>query len=139
MQIELTKVAHGNYHFSALNESGKTVDIDGSPAIGGENKGARPMELLIMGLGGCSGIDIISILKKQKIEVQDFHISIKAEREKDAVPSLFTDIHVIYTFKGDIDQTKAERAVALSLEKYCSVAKTLEKTAKITSEVRIEK
>lgn len=134
MKIEVMN--KGNFHFEAKNENGKTVEIDASPAIGGENKGARPMELLIMGLGGCSGIDVVNILKKQKIKIRDFDISIDAEREADAVPSLFTKIHAIFSFNKEVDPAKAERAVALSMEKYCSVAKTLEKTAKITYEVK---
>lgn len=136
MIIELTK--KGNFHFEALNEGGQKVNLDASPAIGGENKGARPMELLIMGLGGCSGIDVINILKKQKIELEDLKIKINAEREPDAIPSLFQTIHVNFAFKGEVDKNKAERAVALSMDKYCSVAKTLEKTAKITYDLSFE-
>jgi putative redox protein len=136
MIIELIK--KGNFHFEAGNEGGQKVNIDASPAIGGENKGARPMELLIMGLGGCSGIDVINILKKQKIELEDFKIKIDAEREPDATPSLFRKIHIHFIFKGTIDKSKAERAVALSIDKYCSVAKTLEKTAEITYELKFE-
>jgi putative redox protein len=130
MVIELQR-KNDAYHFEAVNESGQQVQIDASPIIGGQNKGARPMELLIMGLGGCSGIDIINILQKQKIDVKDMKISIHAEREKEATPSLFTDIHIHFTFKGDLDRNKVERAIRLSLDKYCSVAKTLEKTASI--------
>lgn len=136
MLIEL--VNKGNFHFEAGNENGQFVSIDASPAIGGENKGARPMELLIMGLGGCSGIDVINILKKQKIDLKNFKISIHAERDPDAIPSLFKTIEVTFLFDKDIDQNKAERAVSLSMEKYCSVAKTLEKTATITSVVKFE-
>jgi putative redox protein len=138
MIINLVK-QEGAYHFKASNESGSTIDIDASPAIGGTNQGPRPMELLIMGLGGCSGIDLLSILRKQKIEPEGVEIVINAEREKDATPSLFTDIHVEYRIKGDVDPAKAERAAQLSMEKYCSAAKTLEKTAKITYSVVIEK
>lgn len=137
MIIELQK-KNDAYHFEAVNESGLQVQIDASAAIGGLNKGPRPMELLIMGLGGCSGIDVVSILKKQKIEVEGLRIRIEAEREKDVNPSLFTDIHITFIFKGAIDKGKAERAISLSLEKYCSVAKTLEKTAKITSSTVFE-
>jgi len=136
MLIEL--VNQGNFHFIAENESGKHVSMDASPTIGGENKGARPMELLIMGLGGCSGIDVINILKKQKIDLAKFVIKIDAEREPEAVPSLFQKIHMKFIFDTSVDQAKAERAVSLSLEKYCSVAKTLEKTAAITHEVLFE-
>ncbi|HSZ24632.1 MAG TPA: OsmC family protein [Cytophagaceae bacterium] len=137
MEIELNLLNEA-YHFEAKNESGNAVHIDGSPAIGGLGLGARPMELLIMGLGGCSGIDVLSILRKQKIEPAGFSIKISAEREKDKVPSLFTNIHVKFIFKGPLDEGKAQRAILLSMDKYCSVAKTLEKTAKITHELIIE-
>lgn len=136
MIIELIK--KGNYHFEAGNEGGHSINIDASPAIGGENKGPRPMELLIMGLGGCSGIDVINILSKQKIQLEGFKIHIDANREADAIPSLFNKIHMTFTFIGNVDKAKAERAVSLSLEKYCSVAKTLEKTAEITHELKFE-
>jgi putative redox protein len=137
MLITLDKQS-GAFHFKATNESGATIDIDASPAIGGTNQGPRPMELLIMGLGGCSGIDMLSILRKQKIEPATFEIKINAEREKNVEPSLFTDIHVEYILTGDIDLAKAQRAAQLSMEKYCSAAKTLEKTAKITYNVIIK-
>ena len=88
------------YHFEAINESGQIVNIDANPSIGGENKGARPMELLIMGLGGCSAIDILLILKKQKIEPTGLSISIDADREKDAVPSLFTNKNFLISSYG---------------------------------------
>jgi putative redox protein len=137
MIIDIKK-NQGAFHFEANNESGNIVHMDASPAIGGENKGPRPMEMLIMALGGCSGIDIVSILSKQKIEVKDFRIKIDAEREADAIPSLFKKIHMNFFFKGDIDKGKLLRAIDLSLEKYCSVAKTLESTAKITYSLTIE-
>jgi putative redox protein len=131
MKIELKRI-NDAVHFEALNESGVRIAIDGSPAIGGENKGARPMELLIMGLGGCSGIDIINILKKMKQDVDDFSISIDAEREQGKEPSLFEKIHIQFQLTGALDTSKVEKAVQLSMDKYCSVAKTLEKTATIT-------
>lgn len=136
MQIQLQQDGN-SFHFVAENEQNNLVNIDASPAIGGQNKGARPMELLVMGLGGCSAIDVISILKKQKIDVEGMKIEINAERDPKAIPSLFTNIHVTFIFKGPIDENKAGRAVGLSMDKYCSVAKTLEKTAKITSSIRI--
>ena len=137
MEIDLN-LLNNAYHFEAKNEQGNSISIDASPAIGGENKGPRPMELLIMGLGGCSGIDVLSILRKQKIEPEGFRIKLHADREKDAVPSLFTEILVEFIFKGNIDPIKAERAVKLSMDKYCSVAKTLEKTATITYKITME-
>ena len=137
MEIELN-LLNNAYHFEAKNESGNAVNIDASPSIGGLGLGARPMELLIMGLGGCSGIDVLNILRKQKIEPQGFRVKLSAEREKDATPALFTDVHVKFIFKAPIDEAKATRAIALSMDKYCSVAKTLEKTAKITYELIVE-
>jgi putative redox protein len=134
MEIELN-LLNDAFHFEAKNEQGNAISIDASPAIGGENKGPRPMELLIMGLGGCSGIDVLSILRKQKINPTFFKIKLHAEREKDAVPSLFTDIVLEFIFNKEVDPSKAERAVQLSMDKYCSVAKTLEKTANITYKI----
>ena len=91
-----------------------------------------------MGLGGCSAIDIVLILKKQKQQVDDFAISIDAERETGKEPSLWKDIVLHFKLKGKIDKEKAERAVALSVEKYCSVSKTLELAgAKITYKVSV--
>jgi putative redox protein len=137
MIIELNQQGT-SFHFVAHNENNNQVSIDASPAIGGQNKGARPMELLIMGVGGCSGIDVISILEKQKIKVEGLKIKIDAQREEGVVPSLFKKIHLTFIFPGGIDKNKAQRAVSLSLEKYCSAAKTLEKTAEITHNIIIE-
>ena len=117
-------------HFEAKNEDGITVNIDGSPEIGGQNLGVRPMQLLLMGLGGCSGIDLKIILRREPIT--DIKITIDAERQKDVEPSLFEKIHVHFDLFGALNPKKVERAVSLSMDKYCSVAKTLEKTATIT-------
>lgn len=136
MQIEL-KRKNDAFHFEAFNEEGQMINIDASADIGGENKGVRPMQLLPMALGGCSAIDMILILKKQKQQIEDFKISIEGERETGQIANLFTSFHIIYKIKGNVDLGKAERAAALSMEKYCSVAKTLEKTAKITWEVEV--
>jgi putative redox protein len=95
------------------------------------------MQSLLMALGGCSAIDVVSILQKQKQPIDDFQISIDGHRQKGAEPSLFEQIHIIYKLSGAIDQAKARRAVELSMDKYCSVAKTLEKTATITWEVQL--
>ncbi len=121
----------------ATNERGNTIHIDGAPAAGGENKGFRPMELLAAGAGSCSSIDIITILGKQHQELIDIQVEVTAEREQDTVPSLFTSIHLHYNLKGNLERKKVEKAIALSLGKYCSVAKILEKTAKITHSFEI--
>lgn len=125
MKIELKRLDDA-FHFEAKDESGHAVDMDGAEAIGGHDKGVRPMQLLIMGLGGCSAIDIVMILKKQRQIITDFTISIEGEREVGKEPSLWKTVQMHFKLKGEIDLEKAQRAVSLSIEKYCSVAKTLE-------------
>lgn len=125
MRIELKRLDDA-FHFEAISETGNIAHMDGSENIGGSNKGVRPMQMLLMGLGGCSAIDIVMILKKQKQTIESFEISIDGERQKDKEPSLWETIQIHFKLKGTIDEEKAERAVQLSMEKYCSVAKTLE-------------
>lgn len=131
MKIQLVR-KNNHVHFEASNEEGNIVDIDGSEKVGGEGKGARPMQLLLMGLGGCSAIDIVSILKKQKQEVSDFEIEVDGHRETGTEPSVWKDIHVVFKLSGELDKEKVNRAVNLSMEKYCSVSRMLEKSANIT-------
>jgi putative redox protein len=134
MQVNIKRIDDA-FGFEAENETHKKFIMDANPSIGGNGQGFSPMQTLLAAIGGCSSIDIVSILKKQKQEINDFHITIDAEREQGKEPSLFTTIHVKYHLKGNIDPEKAKRAAELSIEKYCSVAKILEKTAKITYEV----
>jgi putative redox protein len=101
------------------------MQMDAAEAIGGHNSGIRPMQTLLMGLGGCGGVDIISILKKQKQEVRSFHMIIDGERETGREPSLWKDIHITFRFSDNVDADKARKACALSIDKYCSVAATL--------------
>lgn len=137
MKITLKQLNH-NYHMRATNESGNIVEMDGSPKIGGENLGARPMEVVLMSLAGCSSIDVISILKKMKQKVTDYDVEVTAERDTDAVPSIFTKIHMKFIVKGDnLEEEKVKRAAQLSAEKYCSVSKILEPTAEITWDVEV--
>lgn len=131
MKIVLDRVDDA-FHFEAKNEDGKIVNIDGAPAIGGHGNGVRPMQLLIMGLGGCSGIDVVLILKKQKQVIEDLQIELDAERHENMEPATFKDIHVTFKFKGELDPKRVKRAVSLSMDKYCSVAKILEESANIT-------
>jgi putative redox protein len=138
IKIEINRLNDG-FHMEALNEQGNSVHIDASPDIGGENNGMRPMQLLLAAMGGCSSIDIINILKKQRQDLKDIKITVTGEREKDAVPSLYTEVPAHFKLFGNLDRDKAEKAVALSVEKYCSVAKTLEKTAKVTYSFEIIK
>jgi len=136
MQITIKRIDDA-FGFEAENESHKKITMDANAAFGGSNLGFTPMQLLIAAIGGCSSIDIVSILKKQKQAIKSFDIKIDADREQGKEPSLFTNIHVSYFLTGDIDLDKAQRAADLSIEKYCSVAKILEKTATITYSVKV--
>ena len=122
--IELER-KKGDYGFEAKDENGHIVRMDSNPANGGWDFGVRPMQMLLMGLGGCSGIDVICILKKQRQEVKDYKMVVRGEREVGKEPSLWKDIEVEFHIYGDVDKDKAERAVELSMNKYCSVAATL--------------
>jgi putative redox protein len=125
------------YLFEAKNEANVTMQMDANPEIGGGDAAFRPVQALVASLGGCSGIDVIMILKKQKQQIDDFDIEIEAERERDKTPSLVTGIHLKFKLKGKIDVDKLEKAIELSIGKYCTVAKMLEKTAKITYSYQI--
>jgi putative redox protein len=122
--IELNRVQN-DYGFEVKDENGHVVRMDTSPESGGQNFGVRPMQMLLMGLGGCSAIDVIMILKKQRQNVRDYKMIIKGDREAGKEPSLWKDITVEFHIYGEVDQEKAEKAVDLSLNKYCSVAATL--------------
>jgi putative redox protein len=137
-KIELSRVDN-DYNIEAINENGNKVIFDGAPEIGGHNRGMRPMQTLLAAFGSCSAIDIISILKKQREEMTDIKITVTGEREKNVTPSLYKEVHAHYKLFGNIDFDKAQKAVSLSVEKYCSVAKTLEKTAKVTYSFEIIK
>ena len=123
-RIEIKRVDDA-YAFEATDTNNHSLRMDAAEAIGGHNSGIRPMQTLLSGLGGCSGVDIISILKKQRQEVKDFTMAIDGEREEGKEPSLWKHIHIHFQFTGMVDAEKAKKACALSLDKYCSVAATL--------------
>jgi len=131
MKIELNRL-NDAVHFEARNEDGNTVLLDGSPKIGGEGLGARPMQQLLMSLAGCSSMDICSILKKQRQPLEKYRVEAEGERDYDKEPAVFKKIHLTFHFEGELDRQKIERALYLSVRKYCSVARMLEKTADIT-------
>ncbi len=117
----------GKARFEATSGSGHTVTLDGPPDHGGENGGPRPMEMVLMGLGGCSAFDVMSILQKSRQNVTDCRLEMKADRA-DAVPAVFTKIHLHFIVTGnDLKEAMVKRAVALSAEKYCSASIMLEK------------
>jgi putative redox protein len=126
-----------NVCWLAQADSGHGVVIDGSPEIGGQNLGTRPMELVLMGLGGCSAMDVVSIMRKQRLEVTDCVIELEAERAT-TDPKIFTKIHIHYIVTGhNLKEAQVKRAVDLSAEKYCSVSAMLGKSAEITHDYKI--
>ena len=123
--------------FLGESGSGHSVVMDGAPDAGGRNLGFRPMEMLLLGLGGCSAFDVVMILKRGREAVTDCVIEVDAERAT-TDPKVFTKIVMRYIVTGKaLDPKKVERAVNLSAEKYCSATATLAKTATIAHEVEI--
>ena len=125
------------FHYEASTTDKIKVNIDANPAIGGEGKGTRPMELLLMGVAGCASIDLGLILKKQKQELLDYEVEVKAERN-DNVAKTFKTINLHFILWGNLDNSKVERAIELTLTKYCSVALSLDKEIKITNTFTIK-
>jgi putative redox protein len=126
-----------NLTMVAETASGHAVVMDGPPDIGGQNLGARPMEMVLVGLGGCTTVDVIMILQKAREQVRDCRVEVYAERAE-TVPKVYTKIHVHYVVSGhNLDPKKVERAVKLSAEKYCSVSKMLEQAAEVTHDFEI--
>jgi putative redox protein len=114
-----------NVAFEAKSASGHSIIMDGSPEYGGENRGARPMELILMGLGGCASFDIVTILKKARQDITDVRCELQAERA-DSIPAVFTKIHLHFVVSGrKVKPNQVEKAVHLSAEKYCSASKML--------------
>lgn len=123
--------------FVAEATSGHAIVMDGDIEVGGKDTGSRPMEMLLMGIGGCSGMDVVSILKKKKQEVKGLEINVKGQKAGN-YPKKFTDISLEFVVRGkNIADDAVKRAVELSMEKYCSVKATLEGSAKITCNYRI--
>lgn len=135
-KIELHRLDEG-FLMEAVNETGNTIQMDGSPEIGGSGKAMRPMQVMLAAMGGCSAIDVISILQKKRQAPKDIRISLSGEREPGKDPSLYRQINIHFKLYGNIDANAAQQAVSLSMEKYCSVAKTLEHTATITHSFEI--
>ena len=123
--------------FVGESGSGHSVVMDGAPEAGGRNLGVRPMEMLLLGLGGCTSFDVISILRKSRQQIVDCEVEIEAERAEE-IPKVFTRIHVHFIVSGtDLDPKKVQKAVELSADKYCSASRMLEKSAAITHDFEI--
>ena len=127
----------GEAGFIAEADSGHKILMDGPPEYGGRNQGPRPMELVLMGMGGCAAFDVVHILRKSRQEISDCVAELEAERAA-SDPKVFTRIHVhfIVTGKG-LDPKKVAHAIELSATKYCSASIMLGKTAKITHDYKI--
>ena len=126
-------------HMTFVGESGSghAVVMDGAPEHGGRDLGIRPMEMLLLGVGGCTAFDVISILRKSRQAVVDCEVLVDSERAE-KVPRVFTSIHIHFIVSGNnLDPAKVENAVSLSADKYCSASKMLEKAAKITHDFEI--
>ena len=119
------------------SHSGHSITMDGPPEIGGDNLGVRPMEMLLLGVAGCTMIDVVTTLKKMRQELTHCETKVNAERADDH-PKVFTDIHIQFIIKGKgLDTKKVEKAITLSAEKYCSASIMLGKTASITHDFEI--
>ncbi|MCP8616013.1 OsmC family protein [Salirhabdus salicampi] len=114
----------GDMGFSSTTPSGHSLQMDASAEVGGQNNGPRPTELLLNAVAGCTGIDIISILKKMRLTPDSFEMEVDGERAGDH-PKRFTNIHIHYRLEGDLPEDKVVRAIQLSKDKYCSVSHSL--------------
>jgi len=135
IQAELT---HPDYGLTLTDAKGHTMKIDIPAEYGGNGDGFRPMQTMLSALCGCSAVDVVSILKKQRQTIEGMIIRVDGERQHGIEPSLWEKVHLLFELKGDLDAGKAARAVELSISKYCSVAETLRRAgAKITWEVMV--
>lgn len=134
MEVTIKRI-NDAFHFEAMGVSGVANHMDANPEIGGVNAGARPMEMLLMGLGGCTAIDVLLILKKQRQIVDDLEIRVTGDRVKieGTEMSPFRKIHVHFLVKGAVEASKVDKAIQLSMEKYCSATAQLQSSAEITS------
>jgi len=119
--------------------NGHEIILDAESNVGGENKGPRPKPLMLVSLGGCTGMDVISILEKMRVKVEDFHVRVEGELT-DEYPKYYHKIHTIYEFKGkDLPLDKLKKAVKLSEERYCGVSAVYKHGAELTSEIKVIK
>lgn len=137
MKVEIERV-NDKVHLEAKNEQGVIVQMDGSPEIGGQDLGARPMQLVLMALGGCTSMDMLSMLAKMREQVKAYKVTVNAERATEH-PMIFTKIHIHYILEGNLKKENVEKAINLSMDKYCSVTHMLNKSAVITHSFEIIK
>ena len=121
----------------STNVNGHDMILDADESVGGEDKGPRPKPLMLVALGGCTGMDVISILRKMRVDVDDFHVKIEGELTGEH-PRYYHKIHVVYEFRGKgLPMDKLEKAISLSEERYCGVSAVYRQAAEMTSEIRI--
>ncbi len=123
--------------FKGESDSGHQILMDGPESAGGENRGMRPMELILLGMGGCTSFDVVTILKKSRQDIKKCEARISAERA-DSIPKVFTKIHITFIVEGhELNEGMVERAINLSAEKYCSASIMLSKSVEITHDFKI--
>ena len=126
-----------NVSFVGESGSGHSVVMDGAPEDGGRNMGVRPMEMLLLGLGGCTAFDVVMILNKSRQKFVNCHVEIEAERAEE-IPKVFTRIHAHFVVSGKgLNSAKVKKAVGLSADKYCSASKMFEASVEMTHDFEI--
>lgn len=136
MEIRLERVNQA-VHFKTKNASGASIDIDGSPEIGGENLGLRPMELILASITTCGAFELVEILKKQRQQLESLTIDVKGERAEGKAARPFTHIFMDFHLTGKVKAYKAERALELAFDKYCSVKASLDPNIKVEFKVTV--
>lgn len=131
MKITLERI-DDNVQFEATNDRGNKVTMDGASSIGGQESGMSPMQLLLSAVAGCASFDVSLILKKQKQDVKSLKVEATGERPETGYAKPFTSIHLQFILTGSPEENKVQRAIELSVEKYCSVATSLDPNIKIT-------
>jgi putative redox protein len=134
LKMNTTITWAGKMAFSSVTPSGHEIKMDAAEEIGGENSGARPTELLLNAVAGCTGIDIISILHKMRLEPSSFRMEVEGARADDH-PKRFTNIKIHYVLEGELPEEKVVRAIQLSKDKYCSVSHSLNATISVSYEI----
>lgn len=136
MNIELVYTGEGAA-FRGYNAEGNELILDGSPSLGGQGKGPRPMELVLFGLAGCMAMDVLHIIGKARVKLEKAQLKVNAQRA-DAVPAVFEEVHLCFHLAGQgLTKKLAQRAIDLSLDRYCSVAQMLSPKVKITAEMNL--
>ena len=134
MKLVLKKTDEA-FGMAVTNERGLSIQMDASPDLGGKDSGMRPMEVLASSLAGCISVDVIMILRKQRMNLEHYHVLITAKRTE-GVPSPFESIHLVFELSKSVDRDKAERAVKLAKDKYCSVSASLNENIQITHQLK---